>query len=74
MLIPIAANAWVPLHRIERITFLADAAMVKYSDAREPESVQGNDAHRLRVFVENHQRAAPDPQKRGPGRPKGVRK
>lgn len=74
MLIPVSANGWVPLHRIERITFWADSASVKYSDAREPEVVKGLELERLRNFVVNQRQLANEMPKRGPGRPKGARK
>lgn len=51
MLIPISEQVFIPLHRVERISFFADHATVKYIDDRTVERIDGEDAVRLREFI-----------------------
>lgn len=51
MLIPISEQVFIPLHRVERISFFADHATLKYVDDRTVERIDGEDAVRLREFI-----------------------
>ena len=51
MLVPITEQVFVPLHRIERISFFGTSAHVKYTDTRDMDKIEGPDAQRLMMFV-----------------------
>lgn len=51
MLIPITEQVFVPIHRIERISFFGTTASVKYVDQREVERIEGHDAQRMMMWV-----------------------
>lgn len=53
MLIRIGPSTWVPMSRIERISFFSDYASVRFIDVRDPELIRGEDAQRLRLDVES---------------------
>lgn len=46
--IQISEQVFIPVHRIERISFFADYAIVKYLDDRQVDRIDGEDADRLR--------------------------
>lgn len=54
--VPISEQVWVPVHRIERISFWNDSAMVKFVDTREEVRVNAEDAARIRAFIEGTNR------------------
>jgi hypothetical protein len=55
MLIPISEQVFVPLARVERISFFGDGAIVKYLDDRQVDRLDAVDAARLKEFLElNH--------------------
>lgn len=51
--VPISEQVWIPVHRIERISFFADTATVKYVDDRQVEVLDGEDAVRLRDWMKS---------------------
>jgi hypothetical protein len=51
MMIPLSEQVFVPLHRVERISFFADYALVKFIDQRDVERIDGEDADRLRKCI-----------------------
>jgi len=51
MLVPITEQVFVPIHRIERISFFGTNATVKFIDTRDVERIEGQDAQRLMMFV-----------------------
>ena len=53
MLVPITEQVFVPIHRIERISFFSDHAMIKFIDQRETEKIFAEDAKNLMSFI-NH--------------------
>lgn len=53
MLIPITERVFVPIHRIERISFFGTTAHVKFTDTRDVERLEDEDAQRLMMFVNN---------------------
>jgi len=52
--VPISEQVWIPVHRIERISFFADTATVKYVDDRQVEVLDGEDAVRLRDWLKSN--------------------
>jgi hypothetical protein len=54
MLIPISEQVFVPLDRVERISFFGDYAVVKYRDDRQVDKLDPPDAARLREFLERN--------------------
>lgn len=46
--IQISNQVFVPIHRIERISFFGSSATIKYLDDRQVDTVVGDDAERLR--------------------------
>lgn len=68
-LVPISEQTFVPIHRIERISFFGSHATVKYVDVRDVERIGAEDAVRLRSWIVG----AMGPKMafhRPPGRPK----
>lgn len=65
MLVPITEQVFIPLHRIERISFFGTNAVVKFTDSRDTEKIENEDAQRLRMFVDavvrNATKAADEP-------------
>jgi hypothetical protein len=51
MMIPLSEQVFVPLHRVERISFFAEHAIVKFTDDRTVEKIDGEDAQRLREYL-----------------------
>lgn len=51
MLVPITEQVFIPLHRIERISFFGTTAHVKYTDTRDVDRIENADAQRLMQFV-----------------------
>jgi hypothetical protein len=51
MLVPITEQVFVPLHRIERISFFGTNAHIKYTDTRDVDRIENADAQRLMQFV-----------------------
>lgn len=51
MLVPITEQVFIPIHRIERISFFGTTAHVKYVDTRDIDRIEGQDAQRLMMFV-----------------------
>ena len=51
MMIPLSEQVFVPLHRVERISFFADYALIKFIDQRDVERIDGEDADRLRKCI-----------------------
>lgn len=51
MLVPITEQVFVPIHRIERISFFGTTAHIKYIDTRDVERIEDADAQRLMMFV-----------------------
>lgn len=51
MLVPITEQVYIPIHRIERISFFGTTATVKYVDSREVDRIENEDAQRLMKFV-----------------------
>jgi hypothetical protein len=51
MLVPITEQVFVPLHRIERISFFGTTAHIKYIDTRDVDRIENADAQRLMHFV-----------------------
>jgi hypothetical protein len=47
----LSEQVFVPVHRIERISFFADYAIVKYVDDRQVDRIDGEDAQRLRSIM-----------------------
>jgi hypothetical protein len=53
MLVPITEQVFIPIHRIERISFFGTTAHVKFTDTRDVERLEDEDAQRLMMFVNN---------------------
>ena len=51
MLVPISEQVFIPIHRIERISFFGTTATVKIEGQRDPERLENEDAQRLMKFV-----------------------
>ena len=51
MLVPITEQVFVPLHRIERISFFSDHAIIKIVDDREVHKIFDQDAKNLMAFI-----------------------
>ena len=51
MLVPISEQVFIPIHRIERISFFGTTAHVKIDGQREAERLEDEDAQRLMKFV-----------------------
>lgn len=51
MLIPVSEQVFVPIHRVERISFFGGGGTIKYIDQREVERINEEDAKRLMAFV-----------------------
>ncbi len=47
----ISEQVWIPVHRIERISFFADHAIIKYIDDRQVDRIDGEDAQRLKAIM-----------------------
>lgn len=58
MFIPISEQVFVPVHRIEKISFFSTTATIKYNDDRQVDIIDGEDAARLRRFLETHCKVA----------------
>ena len=50
-MIPLSEQVFVPLHRVERISFFADYAIVRFTDDSTDARIDGEDAQRLRDFI-----------------------
>jgi len=51
--IPISEQVWIPVHRIERISFFGCTATVKYVDDRQVDIIDGEDAERLKQWMKS---------------------
>lgn len=61
MLVPISEGVFIPIHRIERISFFGTFATIKFTDARDVERIENEDAQRLRMHVDGMCRAMTRP-------------
>lgn len=52
MFVPISEQVFIPVSRIERISFFSDTATVKYVDDRQVEILDGEDARRLKLWMD----------------------
>jgi hypothetical protein len=53
MLLKITEQVFIPIHRVERISFFGTHAIIKFTDSRDTERVDNEDAQRLRMFVDS---------------------
>lgn len=60
MFVPLSSQVYVPIHMVERILFWNDSATVRLVGARDPEVLKGEDAQKLRLFIES---SLPEPRK-----------
>lgn len=51
MLLRISEQVYIPIHRVERISFFGTQAIIKFTDSRDSEKVDNEDAQRLRMYV-----------------------
>lgn len=47
--IQISDQVFIPVHRVERISFFGASATIKYVDDRQVDTIVGDDAERLRA-------------------------
>lgn len=52
MMLRISENVFIPVHRVERLSFFGTYATLKYIDSREVDRIEGEDAQRLRMCVD----------------------
>lgn len=70
-MLKISEQVFVPIHRVERLSFFGTYALIKYVDQREVDRVDNEDAQRLRMQVDPPPVTADAPRRAG--RPRKVR-